>query len=89
VGAQALLAAHAVDRSVARDRDDPRGWIGRRTVARPALERGRERVLNRLLGEVPVAEGADQGRDGAAVVLAEDALDQEAVAPLLASRRAA
>ena len=36
----------------------------------------RERVLGRLLGEIPVAEEADQRGDGAAEVLAEGGFDR-------------
>ena len=38
-------------------------------------EADRERVLDRLLGDVDVAEDADQDGDRAAVLLAEDPLD--------------
>ena len=39
------------------------------------LEGGDERVLDRLLGEVEVAEDADQRRDRATLLLAEEAVD--------------
>jgi hypothetical protein len=41
----------------------------------PALGRRRERVLDGLLREVPVADGADQGRDRPPEVLPEQAVD--------------
>ena len=44
-------------------------------VARPALERDHERVLDRLLGEVEVAEDADQGRDRPSRLAPEQAVD--------------
>ena len=39
------------------------------------LQRGDERVLDGLLGEVEVAEHADQRRDRPALLLAEEAVD--------------
>jgi hypothetical protein len=44
-------------------------------VARPALGGDRERLLRGLLGEVEVAEEADQGGEDAAPLLAEDLLE--------------
>jgi hypothetical protein len=69
------IGAHSVDRPVARHRDDPRERVAREAVARPALQRCGERVLYRLLGEVPVADRADERRDRPPEVLAEQALD--------------
>jgi hypothetical protein len=43
-----------------------------RPVARPPLRRGGERVLSGLLGEVEVAEVADQAREDAGPFVAED-----------------
>jgi hypothetical protein len=45
--------------------------IGGEPVARPALGRDRERVLRGLLGEVEVAEEADEGSEDASPLLAE------------------
>jgi hypothetical protein len=45
------------------------------TTARPVLESRHERVLHELLGEVPVAERADQGGGEPPTLLAEDALE--------------
>jgi hypothetical protein len=39
------------------------------------LNRDRERVLNRILGEIDVTEGADQDGNRAAIFLAEHAGD--------------
>jgi hypothetical protein len=39
---------------------------------RPAFERGCERVLNRVLGELEVAEDADEDCDRTAPLLPED-----------------
>ena len=58
----AALAAQAVDRAVARRRARSRRRVVRQPVARPALQRDHERLLHRVLGEVEVAEDADQGR---------------------------
>jgi hypothetical protein len=44
-------------------------------LARPPLGRDRERVLRGFLGEVEVAEEADQGREDAAPLVAEDLLE--------------
>jgi hypothetical protein len=74
-GLQRAPAPQPVDRAVARDGDHPRGGIARDAGLRPARERRRKRVLDRLLGDVPVADGADQGRDRPPELLAEQALD--------------
>ena len=58
----AALAAQAIDRPVASRADDPGAGVVRQPVARPALECDYERLLDRFLGEVEVAEDADQGR---------------------------
>ena len=72
---QRALLSQSIDRAVARDGEDPRRRVTRHAVARPALGRRRERVLDGLLGEVPVADGADQRRDRPPEVLAEQAVD--------------
>ena len=50
-----------------------------RPVARPALGGDRERLLGGLLGEVEVAEEADQGGEDAAPLVAEDLLESSAL----------
>src|SRR5262249_33663502 len=65
------VTAQAVDRSVLRRRDEPGAGIRRDAVTRPALGGDRERLLDGVLGEVEVAERADQERDRAAELLAE------------------
>ena len=50
------------------------GLVGH-PVARPSLQRDGHRVLERVLGEVDVAEGAGQDRDRAPVAVAEGARD--------------
>ena len=49
--------------------------LSRRPVARPALERHHEGVLHRLLGEVEVAEHADEGGDRPPRLAPEQAID--------------
>ena len=73
--AQHAIAAQPVDRPIARDHDDPRRRVARNALERPALHRGDERILHRLLGKVPVADGADQRRDRPPEVLPKQAID--------------
>jgi hypothetical protein len=49
--------------------------VGGRAVAGPALGGDRERLLGGLLGEVEVAEEADQVGEDAVPLLAEDVLE--------------
>ena len=69
------LPAQAVDGPVAGGGDDPAAGVGRHAGGRPLLHGHRERVLDRLFGEVDVAEEADQGGDGTAELPAEGLLD--------------
>jgi hypothetical protein len=69
------IAADPIDRAVARRRDEPRTRVGGRPVARPALGRDRERLLRGFLGEVEIAEEADQAREDTAPLVAEDLLE--------------
>jgi hypothetical protein len=64
------LAADAVDRPVAGGRDDPRTRVRRDAVARPAFRGAYEGVLDRVLGEVEVAENAAEDRDRAGALVA-------------------
>ena len=73
--AEAPPPAHAIDRAVPRRGRDPRPGIGRDAPDGPRLECGDERVLDRLLGEVEVAEDADERRDRPALLFAEQAVD--------------
>ena len=73
---ECALAAQAVDRAVAGGDRQPRARIGRRAVARPALCSSRERLLRGILGEIEVAEEADQAGEDAAPLIAEDLLEQ-------------
>jgi hypothetical protein len=69
------LAPDAVKRAVARRGDQPGAGAGRPAVARPALGGDRERLLSGLLGEVEVAEEADQRSEDPAPLLPEDLLE--------------
>jgi hypothetical protein len=68
---QRAVAADPVDRKVARRGHEPAG----RPVALPALGRDRERLLGGFLGEVEVAEDADQAGEDSAPLVAEDLLE--------------
>jgi hypothetical protein len=69
------IPADAVDRAVARGRHEPRARVGGGAVARPALGGDRESILGGLLGELEVAEEADQGREHAPPLVAEGLLE--------------
>jgi hypothetical protein len=69
------VAAQAVDRPVSRGRNQPCARVVRRPLARPTLRRDRERLLRGFLGDVEVAEEADEGGDDAAPIVAEDVLE--------------
>src|SRR5262249_50799286 len=66
------LAPDAVDRLIPRCRDEPADRVGRSAVTGPPLERRRDRVPERVLGEVEVAEDADQSGEDAPMLLAEE-----------------
>ena len=70
------IATDAVDGAVARSRDEPRAGICGRAFAGPPLGRDRERLLGGLLGEVEVAEDADEAREDPAPLVAEDLLER-------------
>lgn len=50
--------------------------MGRHSLHRPLLERRRERILQRLLGEIEIAEETDQRGEDAAGLGAIDRLDR-------------
>ena len=60
------LAAQPIDGPIARRRDDPRARVRRPAGLRPLRHGDGEGLLNRILGDVDVAEDADQRGDGAA-----------------------
>ena len=57
-------------------RRDPGGRVVGRAVHRPVLERDHERVLERLLGEIEVAECSDEAREHEPRLLTEHLLDR-------------
>jgi len=65
------LAAQPVKGLVPGGRDDPATRVGRHAVGRPAFESDREGFLDRVFGEVNVAEDAGQGGHRAARALPE------------------
>src|SRR5581483_8421738 len=65
-----LVAADAVDRAVARRRDDPGSRVGREAVSRPPFGGAKERLLYRVLGEIEIAEDAAEDRDRARTLVA-------------------
>jgi hypothetical protein len=70
------IAAQSVDGAVAGGDRQPGAWVGRRAVPWPALGCDRERLLRGLLGEIEVAEEADQVGQDAAPLVPEDLLEQ-------------
>ena len=75
---EARAAADGVDGLEAARRDEPRAWIVRDPVARPLLERGAKCVVQRLLGDVEIAEQTDQRCEDAARFGAIDGLRDRA-----------
>jgi hypothetical protein len=72
-----LVAADAVDRPVPRRRNEPRARVVGRAVSGPALGGDRERLLRGFLGEVEVAEEADQCCEDAAPFVAKGLLEED------------
>jgi hypothetical protein len=72
---QRPIAADAIDGPVARRRHQPRAGAGGDAVSRPALRGDRERLLRGFLGEVEVAEEADERSEDAAPLVAEDLIE--------------
>jgi hypothetical protein len=72
---EAPCPADAIDRPVAGGGRDPGPRIAGYPPLRPDLQGGHEGVLDRLLGEVEVAEHADERRDRPSRLLAEQAVD--------------
>ena len=73
---QRSIAADAVDRPVARGGQQPGARVVRRPVAGPALGGDGKRLLGGLLGELEVAEEADQVGEDAPPLVAEDVLER-------------
>ena len=72
---QRAPAADQVDRAVSCGRDQPGPGVRRGSVTRPALRRDGEGLLSGLLGEVEVAEEADEGREHTTPLLTEGPLE--------------
>src|SRR5581483_8854376 len=72
------LAPDPVDRAVAGGDREPGAGVRRDAVARPPFGGDRERLLGGRLGEVEVAEEADQGGEDAAQLVAEGLLEGQA-----------
>ena len=73
---QASVPAQPVDGLVARGGDDPAAWVVGYPEARPALDGHHERVLDGFLGQIEVAQHADETGDRTALLLTEDLLDE-------------
>src|SRR5207237_10347617 len=70
------VAPDAVDRAVPSGRHQPGARVGGRPLAGPALGGDRKRLLGGFLGEIEVAEEADQAGEDAAPLVAEDLLER-------------
>ena len=73
--AKRSLSSDPVDGTVAGGRGDPCARRRGHAARRPRPERFGERLLDGVLGEIEVTEDPDQGRDGPALLLAEQAVD--------------
>jgi len=72
---ECAIAADPVDRAIAGGGHQPGARVVRRPVAGPALGGDREGFLGSFLGEIEVAEEADQAGEDAAPLVAEDLLE--------------
>ena len=72
---QRPVAPDAIDRPVAGGGHEPAARVGGDALARPALRGDGEGVLRGLLGEVEIAEEANQRSENAAPLVAEGALE--------------
>ena len=76
LGGQSPVAADAIRRLVPSRRHQPGARVAGDAVARPSLGGDGERLLRGFLGEVKVAEEADQGGQDAAPFLTEDLIER-------------
>jgi hypothetical protein len=76
LGGEGPVAPDAVGGPVPRRRDEPGARVVGGAVARPPVGGQRERLLRGLLGEVEVAEEADQRGQHAAPLRAEDLVER-------------
>jgi hypothetical protein len=72
---QRAVAVQAVDGPGPGRRREPGAGISGGALPGPALRGDRERLLRSFLGEVEVAEEADQRSEDAAPLVAEDAVE--------------
>jgi hypothetical protein len=70
------VAPDPVDRSVAGSRRQPGAGVLGLPLARPPRSRDGERLLSGFLGEVEIAEEADQVGENPAPLVAEDPVEQ-------------
>jgi hypothetical protein len=70
------VAPQPVDRPSPRGRHQPRTGVARQPVGGPVLERCHRRLLDQLLGEVPVAQDAHQRRDQSRALFTENSLER-------------
>ena len=75
LAAKGDVAADAVDRLVAPDIDQPGARIVRQFALRPALQRDRKGVLQHVLGQIEIADEADQRGHRPPRLVAEDFFD--------------
>jgi hypothetical protein len=73
---EAAPPADPVDRAIASGGRDPRSGIARHALLRPRFECPDERLLDGLLGEIEVAEDANERRDRPPGFLPEQAVDE-------------
>ena len=73
------IASDAIDSPVPRGAHEPRAGVRRHAVTRPSLRCDGEGLLCGFLGEIDVAEEADQGCEHVAPTLAEDLLERRFV----------
>ena len=74
-GIEARGLAQTINGFEAPGGDQPRARILRHAVARPGIERGDKGVMQRLLGEIEIAEKADECGEHAARIGAIDRVD--------------
>jgi hypothetical protein len=77
LGGEYTVTAEPIDCLVAPGRDQPGPGVGGHAVALPALSGHDEGFLADFLGEIEIAEEADQRRQDTPPLFVEDLLDQE------------
>ncbi len=77
-GIEPRVPPQLVDRLESSGRDEPRARVVRHAVARPRIERRRERVVHRFLGPIEIAEQSNQRGQHAARIGPVDRPDRVA-----------